>query len=273
MGIIGNPVAHSLSPAMHNAAFESLGMDWVYVPLPVAPESLGESVKALRSLGFRGANVTTPYKEDVIGFLDGLSPEASRIKAVNTIVLAKDGRLEGHNTDGTGFINHLREIGFAVSGMKALILGSGGTARAIGYSLASSGAQVIVCSRNSKTARALVEDLHGLVSAASVTYAPIDRLRELNGSVDTVINATPLGMGAHCNLTPWPDTIPFLRCELAYDLVYHPPVTRFMEQAKADGTKVENGLGMLVHQGAIAFEIWTGRTAPLDIMKQAVTPC
>jgi shikimate dehydrogenase len=273
VGIIGNPVAHSLSPVMHNAAFQSLGMDWLYVPLPVESRNLENAIRGLSGLGFQAANVTVPYKEKVIPFLEHISIAASQIGAVNTIIVGSDGSLSGENTDWEGFMSHLSEIGFDPAGCTAVILGSGGSARAVAYALVSSGAKVKVCGRNAETSEALVERLSKLSSQQPPEAWKLQRLQEMDRGVDLVINTTPLGMVPDINSSPWPDGVRFPKCRLAYDLVYNPPRTRFIEQASGTGVKAINGLGMLVHQAAIAFSLWTGKPAPLDVMKQAIALC
>ncbi len=273
VGIIGNPVAHSLSPAMHNAAFQSLGMDWLYVPLPVEPHNLEKAIKGLSGLGFQAANVTVPYKEKAIPFLDRISTSASQIGAVNTVIVGSDGSLAGENTDWNGFLSHLAEIGFDPAGCTAVILGSGGSARAVAYALVSSGAKVVVCGRNAATSASLVERLSKLSSKEPPESWSLQRLQEIDRDVDLIINTTPLGMVPEINFSPWPEGARFPKCRLAYDLVYNPPRTRFIEQASGAGVEVTNGLGMLVHQAAIAFSLWTGRPAPLDVMKQAIALC
>jgi shikimate dehydrogenase len=273
LGIIGYPVAHSLSPVMHNAAFQSLGMDWLYVPLPVESHNLEKAIKGLPALGFQAANVTVPYKEKVIPYLDRVSTAASEIGAVNTIIVGSDGSLAGENTDWTGFLSHLSEIGFDPAACTAVILGSGGSARAVAYALVSSGAKVVVCGRNAETSAALVERLGKLGSKEPPETCTLERLEQMDRDIDLLVNTTPLGMVPEINSSPWPDGASFPKCRLAYDLVYNPPRTRFIEQALGAGDKATNGLGMLVHQAAIAFSLWTGKQAPLDVMKQAIALC
>jgi len=272
VGILGNPVSHSLSPAMHNLAFKALDMDWIYVPLPVGLNSLGEAVKGLNSLGFLGANVTVPYKEEVLPFLDELSDEAARIRAVNTIEI-QEGRLLGDNTDSQGFLNHLAEIGFHPNCCRALVLGSGGSARAVAYALASRGASVSVCGRNAKTGDSVVNMIGELFPESSTDFFLWEELPDFHVEVDIIVNTTPVGMGKHNGSSPWPRGTGFPNCALAYDLVYNPPVTRFMEQARENGVRAVNGLGMLVHQAGLSFEIWTGMPAPLETMRRAVNLC
>ncbi len=272
LGIIGNPVAHSLSPLMHNAAFRSLGLDWKYVPLPVQSHRVNDALKGLIALGFRGANVTVPHKERVIPFLSEFSQDAAAIGAINTLVVDDD-RLLGFNTDWTGFLNHVSESGFDVSGTKALVLGSGGSARAVVYALCSRGAEVTIYSRNSETAAAIARDVSKGSGVCHIKFAPLENLHQLAAAPDLVVNTTPVGMHPHVELCPWPEGIPFPPCRLAYDLIYDPKRTRFMALAEKSGSEAVNGLGMLVHQAAAAFRIWTGVEPPIDVMKKAVTQC
>ncbi len=273
LGIIGNPVGHSLSPAMHNAAFQALGMNCVYVPLAVEPHMVGDALKGLIAFGFLGANVTVPYKETVIPFMDTLSSDASCIGAVNTLIM-KEGRLLGFNTDWIGFLNHLSEIGFDVSRARVLVLGSGGSARAVVYALCSRRAHVILCSRNAVTAQAIIRDISRLLVDCSIRFVPLEKLGFLDLAADLVVNTTPVGMSPDPGSCPWPEGIPFPKCSLAYDLVYDPQETKFMEAAGKAGAISSNGLGMLVHQAAAAFKIWTaGVEPPIEIMKRALKKC
>lgn len=269
-GIIGYPVAHSLSPAMHNAAFDFLGMDWRYVPMRVSPERLRDVLLSLESKAFRGINVTIPHKENVLPLLNGVSPEAARIGAVNTITV-KDGKLFGENTDWSGFLHALDELGFDPSGCNAVILGSGGAARAVAYALASRSARILMASRNSAAGAGVVKQLREAFPRLSIAWTHEHELRGMNSSCDLLVNATPLGMSPHPESSPWPDGVPFPLCSLVYDTVYNPPMTRLMEQSFGRGVKSANGLGMLVHQAAISFNIWTGRSAPLNVMRKAVS--
>lgn len=257
---------------MHNSAFQALGMNWAYVPLLVQSHLMDDALKGLVALGFRGANVTVPHKERVIPFVDELSPDASCIGAVNTLVV-NEGRLLGFNTDWTGFLNHLSELGFDVSGSRALVLGSGGSARAVVYALCSRGADVTVCSRNAETAQAIMRDISKLFGGCSIGLVPLENIEGMDLASDLIVNTTPVGMSPRAGFCPWPDEIPFPWCRLAYDLVYDPTKTRFMEAAENSGAMSANGLGMLIHQAGTAFKIWTGMEPPIEVMKKAVAQC
>lgn len=257
---------------MHNAAFRALNLDWKYVPLPVRPENVHNALRGLIALGFRGVNVTVPHKEKVIPHLAVLSADAQQIGAVNTI-LVQENTLLGFNTDWSGFLNHLTEIGFNPSGAKALILGSGGSARAVSYGLCQQGADVRILSRNSDTAALLVSDLSTQRPQNRIALISSEDFRDSAGDFDMVVNTTPLGMKPHEQFSSWPEDVVFPRHALAYDLVYNPARTRFIEIAETCGARAVNGLGMLVHQAAQAFEIWTNREAPIHVMKEAVLSC
>jgi shikimate dehydrogenase len=272
VGLIGDPVSHSLSPQMHNSAFQAMRMDWAYLPLHVRPGNLGDAVRGLYSLGFLGVNVTVPHKEKVLPFLDGLSEEAKRIGAVNSISVV-EGRFLGDNTDWSGFLRDLAEIGFDPTGSRALILGSGGSARAIAYALLSEGAAVTICGRDIVTLTELIAHFQKLFPGRLTEPLTYRNLHDLGMEANIIVNTTPLGMTPHTRLAPWPKGVAFPECELVYDLVYNPPKTRFIELAEANGVKAVNGLGMLIQQAALAFEIWTGASAPVEIMRRAVTAC
>jgi len=274
VGLIGWPVGHSKSPAMHNAAFEAAGIDGRYVLLPVPPNRVGEAVAGLRALGFRGANVTVPHKQAVIPFLDELTPEARAIGAVNTIIVAEDGTLTGANTDAPGFLLDLQELGAPLdelSDSAALVLGAGGSARAVAYALAAYGIPTRILARRPGQAQSLVASLAPhLPTAGLMTAHPWSQLPELAPTVRLIVNCTPVGMSPRIDTSPWPDEIPFRSGQLVYDLVYNPRQTRLMAQAQAAGARAWNGLGMLVHQGARAWELWTGQPAPVEIMRAAI---
>lgn len=275
-GLIGWPVGHSKSPAMHQAAFRAAGVDGVYVLLPVHPDDVGEAVRGLRALGFRGVNVTVPHKQAVMPFLDTLTPEARAIGAVNTILVQENGTLLGHNTDAAGFLSDLEsKIGVpdATKISEALILGAGGSARAVTYALARSGVPTRVLARRPEQAQALAQALRPHTRAGMIHPHAWTHLPELAANATLIVNCTPLGMTPHTDASPWPENLSFRPEHIIYDLVYNPPQTRLMSQALAAGARAFNGLGMLIHQGALAWELWTGLPAPIEAMQQAiVTP-
>jgi shikimate dehydrogenase len=267
-GVFGCPVEHSFSPGMHNAAFMKLGMDACYVPFAVKPEKLEEAVRAVLSLGLCGLNITVPHKEQVIAHLDELSEEARLIYAVNTIEI-KNGKLIGHNTDGRGFLRSLKEgSGFKPKGKKYFIIGSGGAARAVGFSLALAGAnKIMLHDLDMRKADALAADIREKVGVESESV-PEDAVGAYASVADCLINATPLGLKKTDFLPIRKEHI--LKKHLVCDLVYNPPMTELLKAAKKQGAEGFSGLGMLLYQGVIAFEIWTSRKAPVPIMKRAL---
>jgi shikimate dehydrogenase len=261
VGVIGWPVTHSLSPTIHNSAFIALGMDWVYIPMPVPPDELPPALGGLRPLGFAGANVTMPHKTQAAELADSLSEDAARLKSVNTLAAGPDG-LAGHNTDAPGFDRFLRrDAGFDPGGRSALLFGAGGAARACALALARGGlASLVVALRDPARAALLERTLDGLgtrVTVIGVDAAPA-------AASDLVINATPLG--AHGELLPLP---PLHADMLVVDLLYRPQVTPMQSAARAAGAAAFGGLGLLLHQAALSFELWTGQPPPLAVMSAA----
>jgi shikimate dehydrogenase len=261
LGIIGWPVRHSLSPTIHNAAFAALDLDWVFVPLPVAPGGAADAVVGLRALGFAGANVTMPHKTDVADAVDTLTDDARRLRAVNTLVVREDG-IDGHNTDAPGFERFLRrDAGFDPAGRTALIYGAGGAARACALALARAGAErITVVARDPSSTPDLRSALEGL-PVEPVTTGFEDAPSHPS---DLVVNATPLG--ADGEELPLPA---LTEDTLVVDLLYHPTVTPLQSSARARNATAFGGLGMLLHQAALSFELWTGQPAPLDVMSAA----
>lgn len=270
VGIIGDPVTHSLSPAIHNAAFAALGLDFAYVPLLVPADRVGEAVAGLRALGFRGANVTMPHKAAVLPFLDEVSSDARLIDAVNTIVVDGE-RLCGHTTDGEGFLRALREVEpGGAAGRPVLLLGAGGAARAVALALAREGAgSLTVADRTPAAAQRLVERLRPRLGDAALRVVRLDRLAAADvEAADLIVNATPLGVEGDLKLpSVVVDTL--RRGHVVYDLVYGKRPTNLLTEAQAHGARTVDGLSMLVWQAAASFELWTGRPAPLDVMRSA----
>jgi shikimate dehydrogenase len=259
VGLLGWPVEHSVSPAMHNAAFDALGLDWQYDLLPVPPSKLAVEVRRLiKDAGYRGFNVTVPHKQAAFRLprLCTVSPAASAIGAVNTFVVKPDGNmLSGENTDWQGFTIDLEEHGVPIQGSRCLILGTGGSAQAVVYALGQGGAASITpVSRSPRR------------ESGAASY---DDLPELAPGAGLIVNCTPVGMSPGADRSPWPGEVPFPPDAVLYDLVYNPPVTRLMMQATAAGARVIGGLGMLIWQGGLAFELWTGVKPPVDVMAEA----
>ncbi|MCR4406180.1 MAG: shikimate dehydrogenase [Anaerolineae bacterium] len=270
IGLIGWPVEHSLSPAMHNAAFAALEMNWHYGLLPTPPGAVQATLSRLKKHGYRGANVTVPHKQAVIPHMDEIADSARVIGAVNTIVI-QEGRLIGYNTDADGFLAALREAGFEPAGRRALVLGAGGAARAVVYALAGAGCSVTIYNRTVQRAAQLAHHVQKQGLRSPVTWVPITTtLSDLELSdFDLLVNATSVGMWPQSDASPWPDSFPMPSHWTVYDLVYNPMETRLLAQARAAGARAIGGLGMLIHQGALAFEMWTGMMASIEVMRAA----
>jgi shikimate dehydrogenase len=270
VGIIGDPVEHSLSPAMHTAAFRRLRLDAVYVPFHVRPEQLEEAMAGLRALGIAGLNVTVPHKEAVVPLLDDLSAEARALGAVNTIV-RRGARLLGHNTDSRGFRAALDAARVGVAGRSCLVIGAGGSARAVAAALVGAGCgELTVVNRTPRRAERLrrrIERRRGQI----LRVAPWSVLADggVLGRVDIVVNCTPVGLLAGQALDALAYEATSAAC-LFVDLVYGAKPTPFLSRARRLGRRTLDGLGMLLHQGALAFSLWTGRDAPLAIMAAAL---
>ncbi len=269
VGVIGWPVAHSLSPEMHNAAFAYMGLNWRYVPLPVHEADLEVAVRGLASLGFRGVNVTVPHKVNVIPLMYSVTDAVQIAGAVNTIRVDRDtGHLEGLNTDMSGFLTDLAVNSVRVDGnSRVVILGAGGAARSCAAGLMRSGAKVTLVNRTLDRAQQIVNFLRMSWPQAQLSAAWLDSLPALAEEATIIVNTTPVGMWPEVNATPWPDKLPFPKGATLYDTVYRPLQTKLMKDAEAAGLRAIGGLGMLIYQGASAFEAWTGRQAPIDVMR------
>ncbi len=271
VGVMGWPVEHSLSPVMHNAAFADLRLDWAYLPLAVQPGDVAQALKGLAALNFVGCNVTVPHKQAVMRYMDELSEAARITGAVNTIYI-QDGRFVGANTDPVGFLNSLKEGGCDPHGMRVAVLGAGGAARAVVYALAKAEVDsVIVFNRTAERAAFLVDDLADIFPDSRLRFEALSKetLLALGDQVDLVVNTTSVGMYPQVDTCPWPDEVPVPAHAVYYDLVYNPLETTFLSRARAVGAAGIDGLGMLVHQGALSFTMWTDQPAPAAVMRQA----
>ncbi|MDD5131683.1 MAG: shikimate dehydrogenase [bacterium] len=268
-GIFGYPIEHSLSPLMHNAAFKELGLDYVYVAVKVAPEDLAAAIKAIRALDLAGVNITFPHKEAVIPLLDDLSPEAKSIGAVNTIVHC-GGRLIGDNTDGKGFIRSLAEDNkIKLKGKKVVLVGAGGAGRSIGVSLLKNNIQALYLHDIAEHKRnSLAVDLRSISPANKVKTIGQAELPQAIKEADILINATPIGMRSTDPSVV--DPILLTKKLFIYDIIYNCE-TALLKAAKRKKIKCANGMGMLVNQGAISFELWTGKKAPIAVMRKALS--
>lgn len=272
-GIFGYPVAHTFSPAMHNAAFEKLKLNAVYVPFSVTPDRIKSAISALPSLGIAGVNLTMPYKEICLAYLDELSKEAKLIGAVNTILVTEEGKLKGYNTDGIGFVTALRrQLRIEPKGRSAFIIGAGGAGKAVAIQLALEGAKhifVVDIQKNKahKLVQTLRRNIHH-VRLRAVPYAKHEIERTI-ADTDILINATPIGMRESDPLIFDPNALhhKIVIC----DLIYNPPMTKMLKVARSKKLKMMNGLGMLLFQGAAAFSIWAQKPAPVDVMHKALT--
>jgi shikimate dehydrogenase len=258
VGLVGWPVEHSRSPAMHNAAFAVLRLNWRYILLPTPPDQLAAVVARIRSGELQGANVTIPHKQAVMPYLDDVDPAARAVGAVNTIV-RRDDRLIGYNTDTLGFKQALIETGLEVNDQPCAVLGAGGSARAVVYVLRELGAHITVYARDVAKARAVHADSR-----------PLAALGEIDPATRLIVNTTPVGLSPNVDASPWPADVPFPSQALVFDLLNNPPQTRLLKQAGQAGLRTVNGWQMLMYQGAAAFEKWTGIAPPVDVMKQAL---
>ncbi|MGQ0600994.1 MAG: shikimate dehydrogenase [Anaerolineales bacterium] len=264
LALLGYPLLHSLSPAMHNAALAYVGLnDWCYEALPVGPERLSEAVAELRSGDFVGANVTVPHKETIVPLLDGLTAVAQAIGAVNTIV-KREGQLIGHNTDAAGLLADLHMHGVKLQGRTVMLIGAGGAARAAVAACVAVGARVRVVARRREQAEAL----QSLALLEIFEWTELGFLQACD-DVALILNSTPIGMTPNTDGSPWPATVPLPPDAFVYDMIYNPAETRLTQQARAHGLRAATGLGMLVEQGALAFELWTGKPAPREVMRAA----
>ena len=269
VGLIGNPLDHSLSPTIHNAAFDYLGLNWCYVPLPVEEGSLQESIEGIKALRFAGVNVTMPFKTEVLPLLDEVAMFAESVGAVNTILIDK-GKLIGYNTDGRGFYTALvRDLAYDVKGKKVLVLGAGGASRSVTVSLALAGCRsIVIVNRSPDRSRQLAEIIIKSAPGIDVTWlSPDDNYDIVLAESDLIINATPLTTFNGSLRVP----VSLLNknqivCDLNYSL-YKPPL---LQEAEARGAQVMDGKGMLLYQAAAAFEIWTGLDAPVEVMRVAL---
>ena len=269
IGIFGQPIAHTRSPALHNAAFRALGLPYVYLPFSVPPAALGKATAGIRALNLVGVNVTVPHKEKILRYLDELSPAASLYRAVNTVI-NRHGSLYGENTDGQGFLRSLAERKRSVQDRDVVLIGAGGAARAVLVALIQAGsAQITIANRTQAHAKKLIRAYQSLgptqlVSASLEALQDPARMKR----AALVVNGIPLGLHN--------DTFPALnygatpRGCLFYDLVYGPQPTVFLQRAHHAQRPTLDGRRMLLHQGALAFELWTGHPAPLRVMSSAL---
>lgn len=266
-GVFGDPIRHSRSPIMLNRAFQEAGINAVYAAFHVRPDELGDAVRGIRALGYRGINVTIPHKVEVMQYLDEIDEGARIVGAVNTIV-NESGKLIGYNTDGIGYVRSLKEeTGIELKGKSVLLLGAGGAARGVAYALAKEGAgRIYIANRTKERALELADTISSYTEAIGLG---MDELGHVVDEVEFVLNTTSAGMHPHVDELPLP--LELLRSHhLVSDLIYNPRITRFLREAEARGGRIHGGLGMFIYQGAFAFEYWTGTPAPVAAMRQVV---
>ena len=267
--VLGSPIAHSASPAMQNAAFQALGLNWRYVAFEVAPENLRTAVEGARALNIAGFNLTVPHKLLAVDMMDTLDESAKMFGAVNTIKFERKNRrvrIVGFNTDAEAISLSLREdLGIKLRGAKVLLLGAGGAGRTAALKLASENvSELYLINRTLSKA----EEIAGEINQRFPSVRVVTRYPE--GKIDLVLNATSLGLKPSDPSPLDEKRFPLGQARAVYDMIYRPPQTRLLASAKRAGCKTANGLGMLLHQGAKAFKIWTGRAAPLDVMRRAL---
>ena len=258
-GVIGDPVRHSLSPVLHNAAYEALGLDWVYAAFEVPLGATNDALDAVRALGLIGLSVTMPHKDAAAAACDELSPQAKALESVNTVTLTPDGRLLGDSTDGEGFVRSLHQAGHQPAAAPCLVLGAGGAARAVALALGLAGAKVVVSARRDDAAARTA----ALAGGTTIAW---DERNNAIAAATFVVNATPIGMASE----DCPVSIePIEPRHVVVDLVYHPLDTALLRGARSKGAQTIDGLGMLVHQAALQVERWSGEVPPVAVMRAA----
>jgi shikimate dehydrogenase len=269
--VLGHPIRHTLSPAMHNAAFAALGLEAVYLAFDVAPERLLTVLEAAAAMGFGGVNLTVPLKETAFGGLRDLDDSSRALGAVNTVRFLPDG-MRGYNTDGTGFVEAVGEaFGTSMHGLKVFVLGCGGAGRAVAVTCAVQGAaRVALADADAPRVEKLAAAIAAVAPRTPLEIAGAGPATWIQAAraADVIVQATPVGMRADDRSPLPPDG--FRGGHLAFDLVYNVPETDFMRCARSAGARAANGLGMLLHQGAASFTIWTGRPAPVDVMRRTL---
>ncbi len=269
VGVFGAPIKHTASPAMHNAAFEALKMNWAYLAFHVDPQSLRAALQGARDMGLAGLNLTVPHKILALECVDEIDPEANKLGAVNTVAIEK-GKLRGFNTDGYGFLKAIKEeFNLSLRGKRVLVLGAGGAGRGIAVKCALDGAaRVIVANRTLAKIEPIAREIRNTKSEFLPLALTADEIRRVIHEVDLLVNATSVGLKAGDSLGLGADL--FSSRLRVYDTIYRPAETELLQIAGGAGSQVANGLGMLLHQGAKSFEIWTKRKAPLAVMRRAL---
>ncbi len=278
-GLIGNPVEHTVSPVLHNTLFNMMGQNGIYIPMKPDRRSLKDAVAGLKAAGFAGFNVTIPFKEAILEYLDESSEEVRLLGTANTVHI-KDGRLIGHNTDGDGFIRAFeKQTGTSLKGKTVCILGAGGTAKALAVKIAIEGAdRICIINRTKSKADEIAEYINRSLKSVLKNNAPActadadsDEACSVIDQYEVIVNTTSVGMHPDIEASPLSDDIRFLSKPIVYDVIYNPPETMLLRQAASKGCMAVNGAGMLFYQGLRAFEIWMGTTVPESIVDDLLT--
>ncbi|PHV61992.1 shikimate dehydrogenase [Cyanobacterium aponinum] len=273
LGIIGNPIEHSMSPVFQNSAIASLNLDYIYVPFAVEKENLQELFNTFKAVKIRGFNVTIPHKENVLPFLDYITETAKIIGAANTVWLTENNQWHGTNTDIDGFISPLKSLDKNWANITPLVLGNGGASRAVIVGCSELGCREIkVIGRNLDKLKQFKASFANTALKAEISIYTWDELTDLIPHSQLIVNTTPMGMYPHISQSPLTSSQAQLICEdaIAYDLIYNPRPTLFLQQAEKQGAKIIDGSEMLVQQGAVAFEIWTHHPAPVAVMRESL---
>ncbi len=273
LGVIGDPIQHSLSPVMHNAALAAMGLDYVYVPFHIHVKDLEQGLQGLQAIAVQGFNITIPHKQTIIPLLAGITPLAEAVGAVNTVWRDSDGHWQGTNTDVEGFVTPLFAYPRDWATQNAIILGVGGAARAVVAGCAQLGLRSLhVLGRNPDKLQAFQQSWINSPISVQFKIHPWEALAEVLADADLIINTTPLGMHPQVDSSPLSDAdaARIKSSAIAYDLIYTPSPTRFLQQAKKEGAEILDGLDMLLYQGAAALKQWVKQEVPIDVMRNAL---
>ncbi len=269
-GIVGYPLGHSLSPSIHNCSFETLDVNAVYLPFQIAPDKIDILAKSFVGMGVSGANVTVPYKKEIIKQLDWISDEAKLLNSVNTIHVV-DGKLKGYSTDYAGFKRKFTEEGVDFINKSILVIGTGGAASAIiaGLAVVDSHENVTVAGRNEEKCDIIVQKIIENSGKCKKVVLNSDEFVSNFGNYDIVVQTTPIGMSPKVDASVLAENL-FNADQIAYDIVYNPLETKFLKDASKNGAKILTGLDMLIYQAAESFKIWTGKEMPVDVVKECL---
>ncbi|MDO5825116.1 MAG: shikimate dehydrogenase [Methanosphaera sp.] len=269
VAVIGNPIEHSLSPPMHNAAYKQMGMDYVYVAFKIEKDNLSHLIESAKTMGLVGLNVTIPYKTDIIEYLDEVDDTARRINAVNTIRF-KDGIAKGYNTDGTGAVKSIEKY-TELKNKKVLVLGAGGASKAITFTLLNHGINSLtIANRSRDNAIQLIDNLKKQTGFDKINYVDIEQADTILDSVDIIINTTPIGMYPNVDADTPIKTEKINENHVVMDIIYNPLETKLLKNAKDNGATTISGTNMLINQGITAFEIFTGKTPSYESFEKAL---